>query len=276
MSAEEPDPPGRKAVAVGSRRNENRSSFRRGPAATALPRLLVSVSSPAEAESALAGGAALIDVKEPSRGPLGRADRGVIEAVLERVGGRVPMSAALGELVDTPICSLVNGAGDGLTFVKWGLAGCGQRPRWRQELIALRALIEGGPGGGSGCGVVAVAYADWNRANAPPPAEVAALAAEQHFAALLIDTWLKDGSTLLDWLPLPELAAIREGMRAAGVPVALAGSLGLEQIRALRGLGPNWFAVRGAVCRDGQRGGVVEAERVRALVAELAESEAPA
>ena len=37
-------------------------------------RLLVSVRSAAEAEIALHGGADLIDVKEPTRGSLGRAD----------------------------------------------------------------------------------------------------------------------------------------------------------------------------------------------------------
>ena len=62
------------------------------------PRLLVSVRDAAEAEAALAGGADLIDVKEPSRGPLGRADAGVIRYVVKAVGGRAPVSAALGEL----------------------------------------------------------------------------------------------------------------------------------------------------------------------------------
>ena len=41
-------------------------------AARPAPGLLVSVRSAAEAATALAGGADLIDVKEPSRGPLGR------------------------------------------------------------------------------------------------------------------------------------------------------------------------------------------------------------
>ena len=62
------------------------------------PRLLVSVRDAAEAAAALAGGAALIDVKEPARGSLGRADAATIAAVVAAVGGRVPVSVALGEL----------------------------------------------------------------------------------------------------------------------------------------------------------------------------------
>ena len=48
------------------------ASYRPKPAT----RLLVSVRSAAEAEEALAGGAALIDVKEPANGPLGKAPQG--------------------------------------------------------------------------------------------------------------------------------------------------------------------------------------------------------
>src|SRR5947209_8028398 len=56
----------------------NMSRHREPPPA---PGLLVSVRSAAEARAALDGGAALIDIKEPARGPLGRADDGVMAEV---------------------------------------------------------------------------------------------------------------------------------------------------------------------------------------------------
>jgi uncharacterized protein (UPF0264 family) len=62
--------------------------------------LLVSVRSAAEAEAALEGGADVIDVKEPSRGSLGRADDDVIAEVVSTVAGRRTVTAAMGELVD--------------------------------------------------------------------------------------------------------------------------------------------------------------------------------
>src|SRR4051794_16896845 len=97
---------------------------------SAAPGLLVSVRSAEEAACALAGGAALIDVKEPLRGALGRADDAVIRAVVQAVGAARPVSAALGEWAeqDQSIPDL------GLMYVKWGLAGCGQRRDWRQQL----------------------------------------------------------------------------------------------------------------------------------------------
>ena len=56
--------------------------------------LLVSVRNGEEAAQALAGGAAVVDVKEPARGALGRADFGRLAEVVEAVGGRVPLSAS--------------------------------------------------------------------------------------------------------------------------------------------------------------------------------------
>src|SRR5947209_19533370 len=95
--------------------------------------LLVSVRDAVEAAAALAGGANLIDIKEPSRGPLGRADLAVTAAVLQAVGGRVPVSAALGELRDCPLGREMAEPPPAVRYVKWGLAGlC--RQSWQRRL----------------------------------------------------------------------------------------------------------------------------------------------
>jgi hypothetical protein len=60
--------------------------------------LLVSVRTPAEAEEALAGGASIVDVKEPLQGALGRAEPAVISGIAAAVGSRVPWTMACGEL----------------------------------------------------------------------------------------------------------------------------------------------------------------------------------
>jgi uncharacterized protein (UPF0264 family) len=234
----------------------------KGAAVPPRPRLLVSVRNAAEAEAAVAGGADLIDVKEPKRGPLGAADARTLAAVVAAVAGRRPVSAALGELRE----SFWKGppALPGLAYVKWGLAGFRRHvaPLWQWELTcAVRRLAEVNPD----CRAVAVAYADWERALAPPPDEVLTLAAELRLGAFLLDTWGKDGSTLLDWLPAAEVARLCARGRAAGLPVALGGSLGPAQMAALVAARPDWFAVRGAACRKGDRSAAVEANRVRQL-----------
>src|SRR5438876_5027159 len=147
----------------------------------ARPGLLVSVRSAAEAEAALEGGADLIDIKEPSRGPLGRADDETIAAVVRFVDGRQPVSAALGELVDGEPAPTA----DGLTFVKRGLAGCHGACAWRDKLAVQLA-------GHSLPQTVIVAYADWHQASAPPLDEVVEFACAWPRAVFLLDTFAKD------------------------------------------------------------------------------------
>jgi uncharacterized protein (UPF0264 family) len=234
-----------------------------------MTQLLVSVRSAAEAEAALAGGAALIDVKEPARGSLGRASDQTIAEVVQAVAGRLPVSAALGELWDDFGEELPAATAD-LSFVKWGLADCfdgGETSWWwnlAEEADRLGSLYPF-------CRMVAVAYADWQRARAPRPEEVCAFASWQPTGAFLLDTWGKDGSTLLDWMSPAEVTGLCQRCRDAGIRVALAGSLGHREIRALRSAAPDWFAVRGAVCQEGERDAAVETGKVRRLVELLCE-----
>jgi uncharacterized protein (UPF0264 family) len=222
--------------------------------------LLVSVRSATEALAALEGGAALIDVKEPAHGPLGRAADRTIAEVVRAIAGRRPVSAAMGELLQArpPYAS------EGLAFLKWGLAGCRDHPCWRYDLAAAIGQVEARA---TGCRGVTVAYADAERAGAPPVAEIVEVARQQPGGVLLLDTYGKgDGRTLLDWLSVREIARTRRLCRDAGVRVALAGSLGAEEIRSLLPVRPDWFAVRGAVCAGKDRHNTISAEKVRILV----------
>jgi len=225
--------------------------------------LLVSVRSAEEARVARAGGAGLIDVKEPDRGALGRADDAVIGAVVAAALD-VPVSAALGELMDGDL-PLPPGR---LDLVKWGLAGAATHD-WRPLLTRAMTLPEGAPH------VVVVAYADAEKALAPPVAEVVRFVCGWPGPRyLLVDTFDKSPprQTLLDHLTLSTLAALVARCRTCGVKIALAGSLGPDEIETLRPLRPDWFAVRGAACVGADRGGTVDEARVRALVTLLRRS----
>ncbi|MCS7044932.1 MAG: (5-formylfuran-3-yl)methyl phosphate synthase [Gemmataceae bacterium] len=229
-----------------------------------MSRLLVSVRNAREAEIALAGGASLIDVKEPTRGALGRADEATLAAVAARVAGRAPLSAALGELFENE-APFPNVAG--LHFVKWGLAGAAGRG-WQRSLT--KQLERPGPQ------AVVVAYADWRWAEAPSLDEVVAFACSRRGNVLLIDTYQKNSAeagkrppTLLDWLSAAEVQAICRACAARGVRVALAGSLGLAEIDQLLSAGPTWFAVRGAVCAGGQRDAPMDLARVQELACRI-------
>jgi uncharacterized protein (UPF0264 family) len=221
--------------------------------------LLVSVRSVGEAEAALAGGATLIDVKEPARGALGRADDAILDGVVAVVAGRRPVSAACGELMERPPSLSIHRASLQPAYQKWGLAGCAELSHW-QNLLEDRAAEMP-----LGCQLVAVAYADWDRAMAPVPEAVCACACEHRWGAFLIDTCVKDGKSLLDFLSLQRTEALINRCRLAGVPIALAGALNESRIRALLPLQPDWFAVRGAACANQDRRARVEASHVRRL-----------
>jgi (5-formylfuran-3-yl)methyl phosphate synthase len=231
-----------------------------------MTRLLVSVRNAAEAEAALAGGAHVIDVKEPSRGPLGRADDATIAEVVRAVAGRRPVSAALGELQDFerwPECL------SQLQFVKWGWAAL--RTSSLPAAMADWALARRTCEQNAQCEIVTVAYADALRADAPDVEELVDYVVCAKQRVLLLDTFEKDGRTLLDWLNEARLEGIIKRCRTADIRVALAGSLGFHEIRALKRLRPDWFAVRGAACPGRQRNATIDSGLVWRLVELLAE-----
>lgn len=218
-----------------------------------MTQLLVSVRSAAEARIAVAAGAGLIDVKEPANGPLGRATDDVIRGVAAAVGGRVPVSAALGELAEIQSPP----PPPGLAFAKVGLCCLGQtwRLRWHQWCDALPCH----------CRAVAVAYAEGPAVDAPSVDDVLDFAISERAGAFLIDTAWKDGCTLLDHLSLGDCTTLIERCRHAAVPIALAGSLTADDVAQLTTLRPDWIAVRGAVCPAG-RGSEINGNRVHELV----------
>ena len=110
-----------------------------------------------------------------------------------------------------------------LNYVKWGLAG--SNARWQPKLLeTARELAAFNPA----CLPVAVAYADWQLALAPTPDAILAFVRDYAWPVFLLDTWRKDGRTLLDWLSLEEIRRLCERCRRDGIQLALAGSLEAE------------------------------------------------
>ncbi|MDG3003895.1 (5-formylfuran-3-yl)methyl phosphate synthase [Paludisphaera mucosa] len=222
-----------------------------------MTRLLVSVRSAEEARRALAGGASIIDVKEPANGPLGRASFPTWREVREVVPDEVPLSVALGELPEwierRP--AFPGDAFEGLTYVKLGLAGAG--PGWRDAWADLRASL---PTRSSRW--IAVVYTDWKAAGAPRPEDVLD-AMGRDFAGVLFDTWDKSRPAPIWSEELNELA---DEIGKSGMLLAIAGGLTAESLDSFRVLRPDVLAVRGAACEAGDRMRDVDQRRVAELV----------
>ena len=205
-------------------------------------RLLVSVSSAAEASAALAGGANLIDAKNPLAGALGAVSLEVLREIYSAVGGTRPVTAALGDAIsdsalERDACAF---AAAGARYVKVGFAGITSPSRVAALIAAAaRGASLGSDGAAS---LVAVAYADADRVDAVPAEAFVPLAARAGARGVLLDTADKSGPGLRG-LMLPEVLArwVAEAHQA-GVFVALAGKLTADDL-----------GVR-ARCRGGHRG----------------------
>jgi uncharacterized protein (UPF0264 family) len=226
-------------------------------------RLLVSVVDGAEARAAATAGADIVDVKNPGEGSLGAPAPAVIADVRSSVPTALPVSAAIGDMPNLPgtaALAALGAAQSGATFVKVGLWGVTTEP---DAVALLRAVREAVPG----AVVVAAAYADAARVPHAPlaPVLLPRVAQAAHVDACLLDTAVKDGRGLLEWLSPATLTALVAEAHAAGLEVALAGALRAEDLPVIRDTGADVAGVRSAACHDGRRTGSLDAERVRAL-----------
>ena len=215
-----------------------------------LPRLLVSVRDPAEAEAARLAGADLIDAKDPERGALGALDPACVREIVARVAGEAVTSA----VADPSPTALAAMAATGVDWVKTGLDA-----KSRRDPAAFAALADA-----AGGRLIAVLFAE----DGPAAALVPALA-QAGFAGAMIDTAGKGGARLPDLIPPADLAAFTRGCRSHGLMSGLAGSLRVIDIAPLAEYAPDYLGFRGGLCREFDRRNGLDplriAEALRAL-----------
>ncbi len=230
-------------------------------------RLLLSVTDAHEARVAVDAGVDIVDVKNPAEGSLGAPAPGVIERVREVVPPARPVSAAIGDLPNLPgtaALAALGAARSGAAYVKVGLWGPSTTDQAVAVLRAVREAVDGE------AVVIAGAYADAERVpgGSMPPGAVVAAARRAGAGGCLLDTALKDGRGLFEWLTPEALAELVAEGHAAGLEMALAGALRAEDLSAVRTTGADIAGVRSAACRDGRRTGPLDAERIGRLRAE--------
>jgi uncharacterized protein (UPF0264 family) len=243
--------------------------------------LLVSVRSAAEAVAAVLGGADLVDAKEPAAGPLGAVTGDTFRDIAAVVASARRVSAALGDAVDETAIEQSAGAftAAGAAFVKVGFAGTESADRVGRVIAAavravedVREVAQGvspafAVAGLKSCAVgqvVAVAYADADRARSITRDRLVDAAARAGARGILLDTFDKNGGGLRELVAAGELAAWVAAAHAAGLFVALAGRLAAADLPFVCDAGADIAGVRGAAC-DGGRTDRVSADRVRLL-----------
>ncbi|WP_437225217.1 (5-formylfuran-3-yl)methyl phosphate synthase [Planctomicrobium sp. SH661] len=236
------------------------------------PRLLVSVRNAAEALSAVAAGADIIDVKEPQAGSLGKAENKEILQILENVRKRDPLpivSAAWGEVRDFQVEDLPQEIPP-LSYIKLGLAGLKDSRDWKSVWRSTwEQILDRASSAHPLPGRIAVAYADEQPAGSPSVERIIEAAIEQGCAGVLFDTFDKSGGSLLDWISPSKLKSYLNEIQFSGLLTVLAGKVRISDLHSLCQLGGDVIAVRSAACVAGDRTRPVDGSAIEMLLKEL-------
>lgn len=245
------------------------------------PLFLASVTSVAEALAAIAGGADLIDCKDPASGALGGLPLETIRAIRAALPRAIPVSATIGDLASEPepvAAAALAVSGTGVDYVKVGFfpegdaratierlgeaflgAAARVRPGRSRGMLSQKGADVGAPGGADRqrAGLIGLLLADRE-----PDLSLIGLMASAGFKGVMLDTAGKAGGALPQVMPRYRLQAfIREAHRC-GMLAGLAGSLQIPHIALLASLKPDILGFRGAICRGRDRSGALDPKAV--------------
>jgi uncharacterized protein (UPF0264 family) len=195
----------------------------------------------------------IVDVKKPDEGSLGANYPWVIRAIREVVPAHKPVSATLGDVPFKPgtVAQAALGAtASGASYIKVGLYGC-VIPEQGVDIMkgVVRAVKEYNPE----ARVVAAGYADAHRIGCVSPLTIPLIAHEAGADAAMVDTAIKDGTSLFDHMSPDLCAEFVAASHGYNLLAALAGSVKASHLKDLAVIGTDIVGVRGAVCEGGDR-----------------------
>lgn len=237
-------------------------------------KLLISPQTETEATEAIAGGADIIDVKNPKEGPLGANFPWVIKRIRQIAPKSTEVSCTLGEVPNLPgsmSLAALGAAATGVDYIKAGLYGL----KTAEEAVYLmQNVTKAAKDYNSSIKVVTSGYADADRISTVDPLLVPKIAHEAKADIAMIDTAIKDGKNLFSFLTKPQLQRFVEEAHNYGLKAALAGSLQKVDLPVVYALGADVVGLRGAACTFSDRvNGRITREKVQELVAVVKRAE---
>ena len=103
-----------------------------------MMRLMISVTSAEEAHAAMAGGAEILDVKNPAEGSLGAQSPSIIREIKSLISDRVELSAAIGDMPNLPGTAALAALGGGQVL----LSEQGAELTFEKPMLAFQVLQE--------------------------------------------------------------------------------------------------------------------------------------
>jgi (5-formylfuran-3-yl)methyl phosphate synthase len=225
--------------------------------------MLASVLSSAEAETAVACGADIVDCKDATRGALGALPLDEVAKILHVVAKRRPVSTVVELPHDASHAraAIEAASATGVDYVKFALP---MTPDLREVVESLAPLC-------SKTLLVAVLFADLS-----PDLEALPLLARAGFHGVMLDTAHKGKGRLLDYVGVGALGDFVSRARGLGLSCGLAGSLEAPDAPRLLVLEPDVLGFRGALCAGGERQNALSAEAVTLIREIIGRPHAPA
>ena len=222
--------------------------------------LMVSVQDLYEAKQALKGGADIVDVKNLQEALVGSAHPNVVKQIRDEVPSAHHASVTLGVVPDQigTVSMAVYAAGVlDATSVKVGFMVSDYNVAMETLLAAKEALI------GTQTKLIGSLFADnLLYEGGIDPDLMVRLAKEGQCDGFLIDTLVKDGRNLFDFVPELRLKEMVLEGKELGMSTALSGHLKMSDLDELSRVNPDIVGVRGAVCQKGDRDSRVHWESV--------------
>ena len=215
--------------------------------------LLISPINTAEAHEAITGGADIIDVKNPKEGSLGANFPWVIKKIRDLTPKDTLVSATLGDVPYKPgtvSLAALGAAVSGADYIKVGLYGT---KSYDEALEVMKNVVKTVKDYNEDAITVASGYADAHRVGAVDPMEIPKIAADAGADVAMIDTAVKDGKTLFDFMDDEKIREFNHEIHNNGLKSALAGSIKKEQLKRLYELKCDVVGIRGAACIGGDR-----------------------
>src|SRR5208282_4993639 len=222
-----------------------------------------------EAFEAIAGGADIIDVKNPQEGALGANFPWVIKRIREIAPRNNQVSCALGDVPNLPgsiSLAALGAASLGVDYIKVGLYGF-KTPK--EAVFLLQNVNKAAKDCNPKIKVAAAGYADAERIGALDPMLIPEIASLAQVDLAMIDTAVKDGKNLFNFLTAKQLEKFVDSAHKLGLEAALAGSLRKQDLPVIYGLGADVAGLRGAACTNSDRD---NGQITRKLVQDLAET----
>jgi (5-formylfuran-3-yl)methyl phosphate synthase len=230
-------------------------------------KLLISPKNTDEAKEAVAGGADIIDVKNPVEGPLGANYPWIIKEIMAATPKNLEVSCTIGEapnISGSMSLAAFGAASLGVDYVKVGLSNLKTAD---EAKVFLEKIVKSAKQSNPKIKVVATGYADAYRAGSVNPLLVPQIAHKAKADVAMLDTAVKDGKSTFDFLTMAQLEAFVKFSRDFGLKVALAGSLKKTDLPNILLLGVDIVGLRGAACTESDRlKGHITKERVKELV----------